>query len=184
MAGQSLLDRSKQNQATVELFVDWTSEGKPFFEEVPVTALGDERYRILASPGLLDGLAAGDVFERRSDGTFAVVERSGNLCIQIWYPEADLGARVDAELIPGVAALGGSLDGRTEGASVLTFPLSAGFPRIEALLDGWVTTAPGASWSYANVYDEDGWTPLRWWLADEFRDQLAAASDRASRSDN
>jgi Domain of unknown function (DUF4265) len=184
MPRQSTLDRSKPDQATTQLFVDWTSEGQPLFEEVPVEALGDERYRVLASPGLLDGLAAGDVFERRPDGTFAVLERSGNLCVQIWYPDADLRARVDAELMAGVTALGGWLDGRTAGASVLTFPLSAGFARIEDLLDAWVATAPEARWSYANVYAEDGWTPLRWWEADEFRDQLAAAASSASRSDS
>jgi uncharacterized protein DUF4265 len=183
MARQPTLDRSKQEQATVELFVDWTSDGERFFEEVPVEPLGEARYRILASPGLLDGLAAGDVFERRDDGTFEVIERSGNLCIQIWYADTDLGTRVDAELIPGVTALGGWLDGRTKGASVLTFPLSAGFPRIEELLDGWAATAPEARWSYANVYAEDGWTPLRWWEEAPFRRQSDATASSASRSD-
>ena len=46
----------------------------------------------------------------------------------------------------------------TKGGSVLTFPLSAGFPRIENVLDEWAATAPAARWSYANVYDADGWT--------------------------
>jgi hypothetical protein len=181
---QSTLDRSNPDQATVELFVDWTSDGKPFYEEVPVDALGGDRYRVRASPGLLDGLAAGDVFERRPDGAFEVIERSGNLAVQIWYPDEDLGARVEAELLPGAQALGGWLDGRTKGGAVLTFPLHAGFPRIERLLDGWVASAPAAQWSYANVYDADGWTPLRWWEAGQFRDQLAAAADKASRSES
>ena len=184
MARQSILDRSNPDQATVELFVDWTSDGEPFYEDVPVESLGGERYRVLASPGLLDGLASGDVFERREDGRFEVIERSGNLCVQLWYPNEDLGERVDAELLPGVLELGGWLDGRTKGASVLTFPLSAGFPRIELLLDGWLATAPAARWSYANVYDEDGWTPLRWWETEEFRDQLALAADSASRKES
>jgi uncharacterized protein DUF4265 len=184
MARQSVLDRSNPNQATIELFVDRTSDGKPFYEEVPVDPIGPDRFRVLASPGLLDGLAAGDVFERRADGRFEVIERSGNLAVQIWYPDEDLGKRVDAELLPDVQALGGWLDGRTKGGSVLTFPLSAGFPRIEKALDEWVATAPAARWSYANVYDADGWTPLRWWEKEEFRDQLAAAADNASRSES
>ena len=91
MARQSVLDRSNPNQATVELFVDRTSDGKPFYEEVPVEPIGPDRFRVLASPGLLDGLAAGDVFERRADGRFEVIERSGNLAVQIWYPDEDLG---------------------------------------------------------------------------------------------
>jgi hypothetical protein len=184
MARQSVLDRSNPKQLTVELFVDWTSDGQRFYEEVPVEGLGGDRYRALASPGLLDGLASGDVFERREDGTFDVTERSGNLCVQIWYPEEDLGERIDAGLLGGVQALGGWLDGRTARGSVLTFPLSAGFPRIEKLLDDFVATAPAARWSYANVYDADGWTPLRWWEGEQFRDQLSAAADRASRSES
>jgi hypothetical protein len=178
-----MLDRTNPNQATVELFVDWTSDRRRFFEEVPVEPLGDERYRILASPGLLDGLAAGDVFERREDGSFVVIQRSGNVAVQVWYSDENLSDRVDAELLPGVRELGGGLDGQTEGASVLTFPLRAGFRRIERLLDEWVVSAPAARWSFANVYDEDGRTPLRWWEADEFRDQFAVAADSASRSD-
>jgi hypothetical protein len=184
MARQSVLDRSNPNQATVELFVGWTSDGEPFYEEVPVEPIGPDRFRVLASPGLLDGLAAGDVFERRADGQFDVIERSGNLAVQIWYPDEDLGSHLDAELLPAVQALGGWLDGRTTGGSVLTFPLSAGFPRIENALDAWVATAAAARWSYANVYDADGWTPLRWWEREEFRDQLAAAADNASRSES
>jgi hypothetical protein len=184
MARQSVLDRSDPKQLTVELFVDWTSDGQRFYEEVPVEELGGDRYRAMASPGLLDGLAAGDVFERQSDGTFEVTERSGNLCVQVWYPEEDLGERIDAGLLAGVQALGGWLDGRTARGSVFTFPLSAGFPRIEKLLDDFVATAPAARWSYANVYGADGWTPLRWWESEQFRDQLSAAADRASRSDS
>lgn len=184
MARQSILDRSNPNQTTVELFVDWTSAGEPFYEAVPVDPLGGERFRVLASPGLLDGLATGDVFERRPDGSFEVIERSGNLAVQIWYPDEDLSGRVEAELVPGVRALGGWLDGQTPRGSVFTFPLRVGFPKIEKLLDGWLATAPAARWSYANVYDADGWTPLRWWETEPFRDQLAAAVDKASRSES
>ena len=184
MARQSVLDRSNPNQVTVELFVDWTSDGKPFYEQVPVESVAGDRYRVRASPGLLDGLAAGDVFERHADGAFDVIERSGNLAVQIWYPSEDLGERVHEELEPGARALGGWLDGQTSRGSVFTFPLRAGFPRIEKLLDDWVATAPAARWSYANVYDADGWTPLRWWEGEQFRDQLSAAADRASRSES
>ena len=179
-----MFDRSNPDQATVELFVDQPSDGEPFFEEVPVAPLGGDRYRILASPGLLDGLAAGDVFDRRSDGTYEVVERSGNLCVQVWHPDVDVRDRVDAELLPGAIALEGWLDGRTEGSTVLTFPLSAGFPRIERLLDDWVDATDGATWSFANAYAEDGRTPLRWWEEDRFQDQSDAAADSASRSVN
>ena len=158
-----MLDRSDPDQPTVQLLVGPTSDGTPFFEEVPVEPLGAQRYRILASPGLLDGLAAGDVFERHDDGTYHVRERSGNLCVQVLYDAPGLHDRLDVELLPQVQALGGWLDGRAERESVLTFPLSAGFARIERALDAWVASAPSATWSFANVYGEDGRTPLGWW---------------------
>lgn len=179
-----MLDRSNPNQATVELLVDRTSDGKPFFEEVPVEPLGGERYRILASPGLLDGMAAGDVFDRQADGTYAIVERSGNLCVQVWHPGVDVREGVDAALLPGAIALGGWLDGRTEGSTVLTFPLDAGFQRIEQLLDEWVDATEGSTWSYGNVYADDGRTPLGWWEDERFRSQSGSATDSASRSES
>jgi hypothetical protein len=179
-----VLDRSNPDQPTVELFVDRTRDGEPFFEEVPVEPLTGDRYRILASPGLLDGVAAGDVFERRPDGTYAVVERSGNLCVQVWHPDVDVQDRFDAELLPGAIVLGGWLDGRTEGSTVLTFPLSAGFQRIERLLDGWVDATEGSTWSFGNVYADDGRTPLGWWEEERFRGQSDSAADNASRSES
>ena len=133
--------------------------------------LGSERYRILASPGLLDGLAAGDVFDQQSDGTYTIVERSGNLCVQVWHPGVDVRESVEATLLPGAVALRGWLDGRTEGSTVLTFPLSAGFQRIEQLLDDWVDATEGSTWSYGNVYADDGRTPLGWWEDEKFRRQ-------------
>jgi hypothetical protein len=158
-----MLDRSDADQATVRLLVGAASDGTPFFEEVPVERLGGERFRILASPGLLDGLAAGDVFERSDDGTYRLIERSGNLCVQLLYDDTAPHERFDLEVLPRVHELGGWLDGRTERASVLTFPLTAGFAPIEGLMNAWVASTPGGSWSYGNVYGEDGRTPLGWW---------------------
>ena len=148
---------------TVALRASDDGSGEPFFEEVPVEPVSEGSYRLQASPGLLDGVAAGDVFIRHEDGRYDVVERGGNLCVQIWYPGVDLHRRVDADLLPAARRLGGWLDGRADGVTVLTFPLEAGFDRITTLLDGWVATVSGAGWSYANVYAEDGETPLGWW---------------------
>jgi hypothetical protein len=129
-------------------------------------------------------VAAGDIFERRPDGTYALVERSGNLCVQVWHPDVDVRDRVDAKLLPGAIVLDGWLDGRTEGSTVLTFPLSAGFQRIERLLDGWVDATEGSTWSFGNVYADDGRTPLGWWEEERFRGQSDSAADNASRSES
>jgi hypothetical protein len=151
------------NQPTVRLLATLKESGQPVFEEVPVEVLGPARYRLLASPGILDGLAAGDVFTVDPQSSlYRVHEHGGNLCVQVWYPGLDLAGRVDAELTPGVTALGGTLDGREQELSSFTIPLSAGIPTIEALLSGWVDTADGATWSFGNAYEEDGLTPLAW----------------------
>jgi hypothetical protein len=151
------------NQPTVRLLAALKESGQPVFEEVPVEILGSARYRLLASPGILDGLARGDVFTVDPQSSlYRVHEHGGNLCVQVWYPGLDLAGRVDAELVPGVAALGGTLDGREQELSSFTVPLSAGIPAIEELLNGWVDSAAGATWSFGNAYEEDGVTPLPW----------------------
>jgi hypothetical protein len=151
------------NQPTVRLLAALKESGQPVFEEVPVEILGPARYRLLASPGILDGLTRGDVFTVDPQSSlYRVHEHGGNLCVQVWYPGLDLAGRVDAELVPGVAALGGTLDGREQELSSFTVPLSAGIPAIEELLNGWVDSAAGATWSFGNAYEEDGVTPLPW----------------------
>lgn len=151
------------NQPTVRLLATLKESGQPVFEEVPVEVLGPARYRLLASPGILDGLAAGDIFVVDPiSSLYRVKEHGGNLCVQVWYPGLDLAGRVDAELAPGVTALGGTLDGREQELTSFTIPLAAGIPVIEALLNGWVDSADGATWSFGNAYEEDGVTALPW----------------------
>ena len=151
------------NQPTVRLLATFKESGQPVYEEVPVEVLGPNRYRLLASPGILDGLAAGDVFTVDPISfLYRVHERGGNLCVQVWYPGLDLAGRVDAELVPAVTAMGGTLDGREQELSSFTIPLTAGIPAIETLFNDWVDHADGATWSFGNAYEEDGITPLPW----------------------
>jgi len=37
------------------------------------------------------------------------------------------------------------------------------FPAIGAILADFIRSHPSAEWSYGNVYDDDGVTPLLWW---------------------
>jgi Domain of unknown function (DUF4265) len=151
------------NQPTVRLLAALKESGQPVLEEVPVEVLGPNHYRLLASPGILDGLASGDTFTVDPiSHLYRVKEHGGNLCVQVWYPGLDLAGRVDAELVPGVVDLGGTLDGREQELSSFTIPLSAGMPAIEELLNAWVDSADGATWSFGNAYEEDGTTPLQW----------------------
>jgi hypothetical protein len=151
------------NQPTVRLLATIKESGQPVFEEVPVEVLGPNRYRLLASPGILDGLAAGDTFTVDPEShLYRVKEQGGNLCAQVWYPGLDLAGRVDAELMPAVTAMGGRLDGREQELSSFTIPLAAGIAAIEELFNDWVDSADGATWSFGNAYEEDGVTPLPW----------------------
>ena len=153
------------NQPTVRLLATLKESGQPVFEEVPVEVLGPARYRLLASPGILDGMAKGDVFVvDPQTGAYEVEERGGNLCIQVWYPGLDLAGEIDRELLPWIIALGGSLDGREQELTSFTVPLTEGLPRIITVMKGWAHTVEGATWSFANAYEEDGSTLLPWLL--------------------
>ncbi|GAB2622158.1 hypothetical protein Aab01nite_76630 [Paractinoplanes abujensis] len=47
---------------------------------------------------------------------------------------------------------------------VLTVPVTAGFPAVEAAVRAW-TTARDCGWEHGNVHDEDG-KPLDWWAGE------------------
>ena len=131
-------------------------------QPVEVEPLGDDEYRVLYSPGLVEGIAAGDVirvtdFDR---GLFQVVTRGGNIAVKFAAREPIAG------VLPGLRAdleaLGARLDGAIGKAAVWTIPLAAGFAQIETVMSAAVARTPGSGWWYGNVYDEGG-DPLHWW---------------------
>jgi hypothetical protein len=138
-------------------------QGRPLKEPIHVEALGGERFRLLYSPGFVQGIAAGDVFRLlNEDGDFVVLSRAGNLAVQVFHTEPV--EPIKAELTRRVEQLGGVLDGGIERGLVFTLPLRAGFPAVEALFNRLVEEYPGLEWYYGNVYDRnDGVTPLNWW---------------------
>ena len=151
-----------------ELRVPVFSNGAPQGEEtLPVVPLGGRRYRLLASPGFVEGLAAGDEFELDTGAIrgVRVLRRGGNLCVWFYHSEP-LDETSDATAdVRGVAeSLGGSLDGGYSRMLVLTIPLAAGFDAVAAAFDEAVRRHGGSAWLYGNVYDpSDGITPLNWW---------------------
>lgn len=150
------------NEQHLLLLVEYR-QGQPLREPVHVAALGDGVFRLLYTPGFVQGLAAGDEFRLvGTDGAFAVTRRGGNLAVQVFADE--LVALHQADLVAQVARLGGSLDGAIERGLAFTVPLAAGFPAVERVFDTWVAAHPGWEWSFGNVYDPtDGVTPLGWW---------------------
>jgi len=154
-----------QSQKTLDLVVQINPDGSRFYESVLVEKLGGNRYRLLASPGLLEGIAGGDEIELAPErpAGFRVTRRGGNICVQFFW-EGDLNDCADA-LGPKAAALGGRIDGQTASLLVFTIPVSAGFPAIERIFYDAETRYTGCRWMYGNVYDPaDGRTPLNWWV--------------------
>ena len=143
----------------------WAAEktsGERVDEEVLVEEVGEGRWRLIASPGLAQGIAADDVIELDEAGRAWPVSRGGNLAIHIFAP-----AEHGDDLLPRMSALGGRRDGQTPSLTVYTVPVTAGFPAVEAILTDFVRSHPSAEWYYGNVYDDDGVTPLLWWETDK-----------------
>lgn len=141
-------------------------DGRPRQEPVHAEPLGAGIYRLLFSPGFVQGIAAGDEFRvLDEDGAFEVVRRSGNLAVQVYSDESVESFKQQLE--EKVRALGGVLDGSIDRGMVFTIPLSAGFVAIEALFNEFVASSAGVSWFYGNVYDAED-KPLGWWNSKEF----------------
>ncbi len=150
----------------VALLVEYRN-GEPLLENVEAEALGNGCYRLLFSPGFVQGIAAGDEFKLlNEDGEFEVIKRAGNVVVQVFSNE--LIEPYKDELTKTVENLGGTLDGSIERGMVFTIPVAAGFKQIESLFNEFIAKTPTTQWLYGNVYDQkDGKTPLNWWLSNE-----------------
>jgi hypothetical protein len=143
-----------------------------FTEKIVAESLGLSRFRVLRSPGAVEGLAEGDIIELSADERgFRVVERSGNLCIWVYA------SRHDPTAVPGLdPALGErllSMGGRVRQASrahwVVTLPVVAGFGKIARVFDDAVVAGLVGCWFYGNVYAaHTGGAPLEWWNDERF----------------
>jgi hypothetical protein len=137
--------------------------GQPLKEPVHAESVGNGVYRLLYTPGLVQGIAAGDEFRLvGDDGAFSVHRRGGNLAVKVLSMQGV--GPLKSELATRVASVGGWLDGAIDKALAFTVPVAVGFPAVEAIFNNWVAEHPGWEWYYDNVYDPvDGVTPLGWW---------------------
>jgi hypothetical protein len=144
------------------------NSGQRRFEEIlPAEPLGGGRFRLLASPGLVEGVAAEDELELdpADPAGYRVLRRGGRLCVWVYVPEPPP-EQTATRLGRAAAALGGYLDGGNTGLRILTVPVSTGFGRVEAELAAVVAELGGSTWAYGNVYDRrNGNRPLGWWEA-------------------
>lgn len=160
-----MIDRGgERRELRVPVFSGSTSQGD---EVLPVVAIGGGRYVLLASPGFVEGLAAGDEFELDASaaGGHRVIRRGGNLCVWFYHAEpVEESATATADIRLVAESLGGRLDGGYSHMLVLTVPLAAGFDAVADAFDAAVRRHAGSAWLYGNVYDpSDGMTPLNWW---------------------
>ncbi len=146
----------------IELLIEYRN-GRAQKEPVHAEQIGEGKYRILHSPGFVQGIAAGDTVRLNSeDGSFEVIERAGNIAVQL-FSETPFDDR-KKDITQKVEGIGGFLDGAIDRGMVFTIPLSAGFAEIERILGQILEEYPGTEWYYGNVYDPtDGITPLNWW---------------------
>jgi hypothetical protein len=137
--------------------------GRTEQEELAVRTLGNGRYRLEVPSAMTLGLAVGDVFKIDDETRRpSVEERSGNVTVWLYPAEATEAAQ---RLTTAAEDLGGRLDGAAlaDRVFIFTLPVNATFPAIERLFNQFVDDHPGSEWLFANVYDDDGVTPLSWW---------------------
>ena len=159
--------RHLSNTTEIKLPVFDDSGNQRGDEKLLVEQIGPDRFRLVYSPGFVEGLAAGDVIELSAEDRlgYRIVERAGNLCVWFFFNRLGQNRGPEAErLREEVERIGGWLDGGGAYLLIFTIPVSAGFPAVERVFDAAVTRIAGSEWLYGNVYDpNDGQTPLNWW---------------------
>ncbi|GGX38168.1 DUF4265 domain-containing protein [Streptomyces chryseus] len=151
------------NPCHVALRVGSASSGRPVFETLPARAVGPGSYELLGSPGMVEGCAAGDLLKIDADGLFQIERRGPNLCVQA-FGEPPFAAESLESLINAFAPLDGLVEAPSDRRFiVVTVPVAAGFPAVEAVMDTWAASVNVVlEWGFSNVFGPEG-EPLNWW---------------------
>ena len=132
-------------------------------EPVHAEPLGNNSFRVLYSPGLVLGIAAGDTIELLGDtGQFRVLTRGGNIAVQLFSSNPVSTFKTELETLVRNRLMG-TCDGGIDRGLVFTIPVTSGFQSIEEVFENFVRTHPGVEWMYGNVYDPETNEPLGWW---------------------
>ncbi|WP_083294614.1 DUF4265 domain-containing protein [Burkholderia plantarii] len=149
----------------IEIFAGRTTAGEPVREELPAQAIGDGTYELLASPGVASNIAKGDVIRvLDASGSIEIIRRGGNVCVQTYfspYLESKDRQEIEANFL---TRLTGSVDGESDRNMCFSIPVGIGFSAIGNFFNNLTNKYSQVSWSYGNVYGEDGVTPLNWWI--------------------
>lgn len=129
-------------------------------EHVRAEPICNGLFRLLLTPGLVSGFAAGDLVGYNADArSLTLVDRGGNVGVQFFHPR--LQGHVLAHVEEQVKSVGGTVDGRLDRLLVFTFPVAVRVSNIQTFLQAYETTF-GVEWEFANLFDADG-EPLPWW---------------------
>jgi len=150
----------RPERTTIDVLAGRKRDGEAVFEEVLVDYLGPSRYQIIATPGLVLGVARSDIVTwDESTHRITVDQRGGYIAVQV-YGSGDEANRLAADLEPLDAVRDGSAGDRL---TVFSVPVSSGFSRLEEVLNAAQDRDSELEWYYGNVYADDGITPLKWW---------------------
>jgi hypothetical protein len=146
----------------VKLLAGLRADGSPLTELVPARSIAEDIVEVLGTPGIVNGCAAGDHIRVENDGSFEVLRRGGNVAVHFYS-----GARFRPDELSALRTAFEPLHGLVEAPetarfAVVTVPVSAGFPAIEAAAQTWVDGVADVDWLFGNVYDEQD-QPLNWW---------------------
>ncbi|MDA8453804.1 DUF4265 domain-containing protein [Acidovorax sp. GBBC 3334] len=137
----------KENFHSIKIFAGNNKNGN-VYEELPAKPVENEKYELLASPGLVLGLAKGDTITL-NEGEYKLIKHGGNFCIQMY--STPVGNDVLHKINAILAEISGSLDGQGGGALAFSAPISSGFSstneafnKIRELLD--------TEYYYSNIY--------------------------------
>lgn len=133
-------------RTTLTLLADAGGPSGPVHEQIAAEALPDGTFRLLTSPGLVLGAAAGDIIEVAEDGLPRVLVASGNVALQV-FADDDTNDALAMLLRP----LGARMDGRIpETLTVFTLPGGASLDQVERVLEALVRRHPDVEWLYGN----------------------------------
>jgi hypothetical protein len=147
-------------QEVVRLIAGHKRSGETVYENALGIRLSDSDVKLVHTPGLALGIAAGDVIRVNLEGEYQVISHGGNIAVYV-YADPPVALSITAE----IEALGGYWDGGVKNLTIFTIPVSAEFDQIEPILNALVAKNTSVEWYYGNVYDlTDGVTPLNWWV--------------------
>lgn len=166
-AQQNELDSSPEEIVDIQLPVCHNESKREAIEVIQAVRLCPHQFRLLYSPGVVEGVARDDLIEFSDSDPkgFTVLHHSGFLCVWFFFKEQGRNQGPDGDRVrAAVEKFGGLYDGSGNTNLVFSVPVSLGFPIIETLFNDLEGQYQGSSWLFGNVYDPwNDFKPLGWW---------------------